>query len=1009
MAPKRSKPSSGKNKGISIRIFLGRPGGIDLWMGGGVLLLILGVLSLHKDHPVPGFFLLFLSVVLLAASYFDLPRTLFEGKAGGRTPARKKGPLGRRGGGPWARVRSGLLNLDSLGWVLVVAALALGFGVQGHIVRSPEMPGFKIWGLYTLCGLLFTLGLYLSVWAGRWMGKKTKDAAASKPEPVLLPWVEWGAFAAILLVAAFLRIYHLESVPSGIFIDQGMEGWSALRILHERFHPVWEFDVWQNPGLLLYQLADWFLLLSPFHKEPSQFTFYLFYALFSLATFPLVYWTFRQLGGQRLALLGLYVLAVSYWNINFSRNGFPTIEVPFYTFGTLAFLLYALRPAKDPGFFQKTAMVVAFLFLVGVLPFMVFAYGSVLWPFHNGTLVGVAVLLAIPSWLVFEYLRLKDKSPFLSMIMAGTFLGTGFYTYQTFKIVPLLLILIGLYELVQDPKRVVGLWKPVLAFLATAFLLTYPFIAHTLSQGAVDQRIGGLIVHDGRTFLANSARTLNMFHWHGDNMARHNLQDHRMLDDITGVFFFFGVVGSLVLIRRRAWFYGIMGMVLLSVPCLLSIDAAHANRMLGVTPFIALLAALPLSSLWTKSRGLAGASTDWVFPVLLAAPLYFMLTNNFDTYFHGMAKSNTTWREYAAEETAVAKLIPENGDDYDYYLSPRFFNYYTVTFMGYFHPNRVHSLILPDSLISHDPNATRGMIFAMEEGRTGLLEMFKHYYPGGKADYLIDPAGNQVEYFYTVPPSEIAKVRGLKGSFQFAKGPAEEKALPQFPSGLPEGPYKAKLTGNLYVGEAGKYKWELKGIPGASFKVQERPDARGFRFLEKGYHPVEIDLTMPAGAPLSLQVQQVGEKGLPQKLDAGSFDSLSAPRGLVGSYHRDPMMKDPPFLTEVDPVLNFTNGNDFSAQPPFYVRWTGAVEAKEDGDYQFVFRTMDQVAFKVDGKLWIDRGAVKGKSGFLKKGRHSVEILFYKPSSNWSALSFAWIQPGGRLEVVPTSAFAPVP
>jgi hypothetical protein len=217
------------------------------------------------------------------------------------------------------------------------------------------------------------------------------------------------------------------------------------------------------------------------------------------------------------------------------------------------------------------------------------------------------------------------------------------------------------------------------------------------------------------------------------------------------------------------------------------------------------------------------------------------------------------------------------------------------------------------------------------------------------------------------------------------------------------------LSGNLYIAEAGKYKFELKGVAGASLKLQARPDARGFRFLQKGYHPVEVDLKVPAGPAPSLVIQSVGERGLPLTLDAGSFDTLPTPRGLVGEYHRDPMMKDQSFLTQVDPVLNFTNGNDFSAQPPFFTRWTGAVEAKEDGVYQFVFRTMDQVAFKVDGKQWIARGMARGKDGFLKKGRHSLEILFYKPSSNWSALSFAWVQPGGRLEAVPTSAFAPVP
>lgn len=1012
MATPKSKKPPKRSQRTAVPGFLSWLANNNFWMGSGVLLLVLGVFSLQKAHPALGFTLLFISISFLTAAYLNFPAQLkdLRGSSWAKEKSKRKGVAGKMGstlfGPAWFKTN----GLEALGGALVVAALVMGFIAQELVVHSAEMPGLKLWGFYWFCGAVFTMGLFLPGWAMRLKGKKAKGFQETEPmESALSPKFEWSVFAGIMILAAFLRIYRLETMPSGIFIDQGMEGWSALRILHEHFFPVWEYDVWQNPGLLLYQLADWFLVLSPFHKEPSQFTFYLFYSLLSLATFPLVYWTFRQLGGQRLALLGSYVLAVMYWNINFSRNGFPTIEVPFYTFGTLAFLLYALKPAKNTDFFQKASLVVALLFLVGVLPFMWFAYGSVLLPFHKGSLIGIVVLLAIPAWLVWEYRKLKERVPFLSMVISGVFLGTGMYTYQTFKIVPILLVLIGLYELSQDPKRIFSLWKSILGFLAVALFLSFPFIQHTLTQGAIDRRVGDLIVHDKATFLANSARTLNMFNWHGDNMARHNLQDHRELDDVTGVLFIFGVVGSLFFIRRRPWFYGLTGMILLSVPCLLSIDAAHANRMLGVTPFIALLAALPLTVLWRRVRRWTGPSADWIFPALLVAPFYSMLVQNYDTYFNGMAKSNTTWREYAVEETAVAKLIPENGDAYDYYLSPRFFNYYTVTFMGYFHPNRIHPLILPDALISHDAGGTRGMIFALEEGRTGLLDLLKYYYPNGSADYLLDPAGNKVEYFFKVPGSEITKVRGLKGHFNFPGAPAEDRALPQFPSGLPAGPYQAHLSGNLYIGEAGKYKFELSGVSGATLRTQARPDARGFRFLEKGYHPVMIDLKVPAGAMPSLVIQQIGEKGLPQKLDAGSFDTLSAPRGLIGIYHRDPMMKDVPFLTEVDPVLNYTNGNDFSAAPPFYTRWTGVVEAPEDGDYQFILKTMDQIELKIDGKQWIERGTVRGKSGFLKKGKHHLEILFYKPTSNWSALSFEWIPPGGKLEVVPASALDIVP
>jgi len=962
-----------------------------------------GVFLLHKGNTALGFILLALAPALLAVVLLGgLPS--FPKAAGRKSvpapKAVKTRPSSPGRAGSFSLKGTGLTPLAWAGLALVLAGFILGGFCQMAVVNSPQVPGWGLWGLYFLAGLLLTAGLFL-------MGKKS----AAEPAP-LPPKVECYAFGAIMVLAAFFRVFRLGSMPSGMFIDQGMEGWAALRILHEHsYWPVWEFDVWQNPALLLYQLAGWFLCLTPFHCIPSQFGFYLFYALLSLATFPLVYWTFRQIGGQRLALLGLFILAVMRWNVNFSRNGFPTIEVPFYMFGTLAFLTYALRPTKEK-FFRSAAIASGVFFLLGCLPFLVLAYKSV-WEGKHLWAVALAVLLllAAVAGAVFFWKANKNRESYLSAVIAGGFFAMGLYTYQAYKIVPLLILLFAAYEMIAHWKLVRDSWKSLLGFSIVFLVLAYPFIQRTydIRQQLGGSREGDLLIfsrmheqHSSQPLIYNLWRTAVMFNWHGDAMSRHNIQDYRMLDDVTGALFILGIVGALVFLRKKPWFYGLVGLLVMTVPCVLSIDAAHANRMLGTTPFIALLAALPLSALWGRLRNLLGEKGNLLFPALAVLPLLFMALQNYDAYFRIMARSISSWSEYSARETAIGKAVARLGDDYEDYISPVYYNYYTINYFGYFHQERLHPLALPDSLISRTPTASRGLYYAIEQGRTGVLDLLEKLYPGGTPSTLVDPAGNTAESFFTVPPAELAKVRGLAAHFDTPVDGSVEKQMTAFPAGLPKGPYHAALTGNLYVPATGDYKWEFKGDAQAAMKVRDqRANAAGYYHLEKGEHPVEVDLTVEGTGVPQLTLQQTPQSGIPGMLDAGSFDSLPAPRGLLGRYYRDTEGKSAPFLEEWDPVVNFTNGNDFSAQGFSSIRWSGSLMVEEAGDYRLSSYPANAAQIKVDGKEWPFRG------GSLKKGPHSIEV-FVRAPGGLGNLSLMWLKPNGMTEVVPNSAFGEV-
>ncbi len=120
-------------------------------------------------------------------------------------------------------------------------------------------------------------------------------------------------------------------------------------------------------------------------------------------------------------------------------------------------------------------------------------------------------------------------------------------------------------------------------------------------------------------------------------------------------------------------------------------------------------------------------------------------------------------------------------------------------------------------------------------------------------------------------------------------------------------------------------------------------------------------------------------------------------------------MTGEPFLVQWDPVINYTNGNDFSAVPPYAIHWTGTLRIDEPGKYQFFARTQDQVALKIDGKEWMAAGSLRGNQGTLTKGIHTIDLIYMKPTAMWSILTFEWVKPNGKAEVVPTSAFGEIP
>lgn len=133
-----------------------------------------------------------------------------------------------------------------------------------------------------------------------------------------LPWL----LLAVILVAAALRWVGLDRWPPGLHFDEAVYGLMAKEILAGA-RPVYFPAYTGREPLYMYVMAAMFAAIGP-----TAYAIRLTSAFIGVLTVPLTYALGRALYGRRAGLVAAALLAVSYWHITVSRNGYPNILIP---------------------------------------------------------------------------------------------------------------------------------------------------------------------------------------------------------------------------------------------------------------------------------------------------------------------------------------------------------------------------------------------------------------------------------------------------------------------------------------------------------------------------------------------------------------------------------------------------------------------------------------------------------------------------------------------------------
>lgn len=307
---------------------------------------------------------------------------------------------------------------------------------------------------------------------------------------------EYWWLVLIIIIATYLRVANLTSVPPGLYPDEAMNGNNALEAFTTHDFKVFYPENNGREGLFINIQA---MFLSVLGNEP--WVLRLPSVIFGILTVLGMYFLTRELFADQLfptgtgrplapiALLSAFLLAVSFWHINFSRIGFRAIMAPFFLTWGIYFLLKSLKP----------------------------------------------------------------QSKIIYPIIGGLIYGLGFHSYIAYRATPLIILCIMAIFLIKARKegKTRHFYVATFVFIAFTILATLPLSIYFLENpGDFLGRTGQISIFNSETpvkdFLINTLKTAGMFNVFGDMNWRHNIAGKPLLFWPVGILF---IIGAIVGIR----------------------------------------------------------------------------------------------------------------------------------------------------------------------------------------------------------------------------------------------------------------------------------------------------------------------------------------------------------------------------------------------------------------------------------------------------------------------------
>lgn len=673
--------------------------------------------------------------------------------------------------------------------------------------------------------------------------------------------------------------------------------------------------------------------------------------------------------------------------------------------------------------------------------------------------------ITILTWTVcFYYLfrAVTTRRP-IDWVLSGLAAGFTLYGYASGKLLPVCLVLAGLFLLLRWGRAGLRLYLPGLALLALAAILTYgPNALYILAHPDVfTMRSNSVSIFTG----PNTPLTFAVYHTHnwlsiiGDQfrLAFSAFDVGRE----QGPFYPTGqpvlpigwaalwILGTAyVIMRVRDARFALLGLWLLFglAGAALTTGDPTLQRTAGMVPTLALI---PAAFLDRVTRGIParlvtiepGPRVPWLpaFRVsavhLLLAALVAVLGFQTLTFYFGSYAPQQLYYDATLVGRYAQTLDPARDIIYQMDIPVAAYWYGPTVFLA----DRVRGgdLVNAGDDLPLTGAGNKNVHFLVFPSNAAYLPILREYYPGGRTAEIRQHDGTPFCTVYRVDHAIIAGRQRLHLLYRHGRQTLFRELAAQLgttggsapisPAAMTY-PADARWSGGLIVPAYGVYRLRLRAPGGARLTIdgQQAIQAVAGRHsgreiqvvLAKGVHQVVLDGTLltardgialdwGAGsgalrpvAPISLWD---GPLGVVRGTAYGNTDpaALTTPRPLLAGK--------PITIERRDGVMGWHSITPaLYGNAPVLMVWDGTLRIRTPGRYLFAPQTDGAVSIWVDGGLVGARGAGSGEpplpgSVTLAPGAHRLEIRF-RTAHDFQAFELYWRPPFGAMQLLPPSA-----
>lgn len=430
-------------------------------------------------------------------------------------------------------------------------------------------------------------------------------------------------FTGIIVLAVIFRFYQLDTLPPGLHPDEAANGLDAQSILEGNIQPFYEANNGRE-GLFFYVQA---IFIAMFGN--TMLALRMAPAFIGTLAVAATYLAAKSWFSRRVGLISAFFMATAPWAVQMSRLGF------------------------------RASLLMLFIPMI--------------------------------MWLVHKALETNKASWYVA---TGIATGLGFYTYISYRIVPLIAVAILAFAWWRYRDRLRQLLQPAAIVGLSMLLVLLPMIvfaatntdAFTGRGGDVsifnpEYNHGDLVSTVGEVTL----KTAGMFHVSGDENYRHNLGGEPQLNILVGILSVLGLMLAIKRWRDIRYISLILIFTGMLLPQLLTAEGIpHALRAIGVMPVIFILAAIGLSELLARWRGVFPHNPLAYRSALLIVVLVASLATfyNYQRYFVAWANAPETFEAHNEQLYETAQHIKNYPIEGDYYLVLNSYNAMPVKYLN---------------------------------------------------------------------------------------------------------------------------------------------------------------------------------------------------------------------------------------------------------------------------------------------------------------------------------------